>query len=379
MLITLLVFAQVSNSLRSVFLSQWGASEDGANSTKEWSIFQDFGQFDFIGVYTGFQFLSLVILLFISFYSKSLQIKASRSLHENMLHTVFRAPMSFFHANPLGRITNRFSKDISDVDKDTMPNIQKFLQSIFQLVGSLIVMCTTTVYTTAVVVPVFFSLAFVVRFFQRSNLEVKRLDSLSRGPIFSQYSECVNGLENIRAYRNERHELEKSAKAVDTHIALDLCQQSLDQWLNIVLVLLGSCLVLACCVFGVASVNLLGSAVSLMVIQVSTELSPVFASLLTNYAVAEQGLNAVERVDEYSNLESEKFESKEKPNIPEGWPRSGRIEFQKVVARYRADLAPILNGLTVTIEDGEKVRAHVRMHTHAHIYAPKYGHSRVQI
>ena len=54
---------------------------------------------------------------------------------------------------------------------------------------------------------------------------MKRLDSLSRGPIFSQFSECISGIDSIRAYRKEQHELSTGAKRVDVHIALDYTQQ----------------------------------------------------------------------------------------------------------------------------------------------------------
>ena len=114
--------------------------------------------------YAGLGAITVVSALIINFYSKTLSIRASVKLHEDMLNRVLRAPMAFFHANPVGRVTNRFSKDIDDVDKNSMPNIQKFIQSVFSLIGSLILMCTTTVYTTALVVPMFFGFFFVVRY-----------------------------------------------------------------------------------------------------------------------------------------------------------------------------------------------------------------------
>lgn len=150
--IGLLILNQIVNSLRSVFMSQW--SEAGTNKT--FPIFRHFTQSEFIVTYAGFQFLAILFVLVISFYSKHLGIKASHAMHGGMLKSVFRAPMQFFHANTLGRLINRFSKDIADLDKNTMPNMMKFVQSVFKLVGSLIVMCTTTVYTSAVVAPVFF-------------------------------------------------------------------------------------------------------------------------------------------------------------------------------------------------------------------------------
>lgn len=43
-------------------------------------------------------------------------LKASRQIHEKLLHCVMRARMHFFHTNLSGRIINRFAKDLYDVD-----------------------------------------------------------------------------------------------------------------------------------------------------------------------------------------------------------------------------------------------------------------------
>ena len=41
-------------------------------------------------------------------------------MHKNLLDRVMRSPMSFFDTTPLGRIVNRFAKDI-DVCDNTLP------------------------------------------------------------------------------------------------------------------------------------------------------------------------------------------------------------------------------------------------------------------
>lgn len=43
---------------------------------------------------------------------------ASKVMHTRMVWSVLRAPMSFFHSTPLGRITNRFSEDVGILDVD---------------------------------------------------------------------------------------------------------------------------------------------------------------------------------------------------------------------------------------------------------------------
>lgn len=45
---------------------------------------------------------------------------AAREFHKNMLLSVIGAKIRFFDLNPIGRIINRFSKDIGILD-DTLP------------------------------------------------------------------------------------------------------------------------------------------------------------------------------------------------------------------------------------------------------------------
>lgn len=43
-------------------------------------------------------------------------LKASRRIHEKLFHGITRAQMYFFNTNSSGRIINRFSKDMNDID-----------------------------------------------------------------------------------------------------------------------------------------------------------------------------------------------------------------------------------------------------------------------
>lgn len=43
-------------------------------------------------------------------------VHAAKELHNNLLSRTMRLPMSFFDCTPLGRIMNRFSKDVDTVD-----------------------------------------------------------------------------------------------------------------------------------------------------------------------------------------------------------------------------------------------------------------------
>ncbi len=55
-------------------------------------------------------------------------IKASEKLHFNAMLGVLRSPLSFFDKTPIGRILNRFSKDIASVDEDVPAQMAAFFE-----------------------------------------------------------------------------------------------------------------------------------------------------------------------------------------------------------------------------------------------------------
>ena len=62
-----------------------------------------------------------------------------------MVNRLLRAPMSFFHSNPHGRIINRFTKDITDIDKLMIMFTSMVLRAIVQLSGTLIIIGAATI------------------------------------------------------------------------------------------------------------------------------------------------------------------------------------------------------------------------------------------
>ena len=74
-----------------------------------------------MGVYAGLGLLQALFVLFGAFTLAIGGIFASKMLHDKMLSSIMRAPMSFFDTTPLGRILNRFSKDVYTID-ETIPS-----------------------------------------------------------------------------------------------------------------------------------------------------------------------------------------------------------------------------------------------------------------
>jgi len=65
-------------------------------------------------------------------------------------------------------------------------------------------------------------------------------------------------------------------------------------------------------------------------------------------------MNSVERMVHYAEeVEQENFKGDEQP--PESWPRNGSLEFKDLYLSYRPELPPVLKGLNMRLESGEKL------------------------
>ena len=80
-------------------------------------------------------------------------IFASKTLHSRMLKNILRSPMSFFDTTPLGRVLNRFSKDIYTIDEVIPRSIRMFLFTLFRIISALLVIVIATPTFAIVIIP----------------------------------------------------------------------------------------------------------------------------------------------------------------------------------------------------------------------------------
>lgn len=80
-------------------------------------------------------------------------IRAARFLHAALLENKLHTPQSFYDTTPIGRIINRFSKDIYVIDEVIPPTILMFLGTFFTSVSTILVIISSTPLFAVVIIP----------------------------------------------------------------------------------------------------------------------------------------------------------------------------------------------------------------------------------
>jgi ATP-binding cassette subfamily C (CFTR/MRP) protein 10 len=184
-LIMLFIFLmQASKNINDFWTSHW-VNDINANNGN--------ALFDLIilGVISGSNSLFTLIRSFIFAYGG---IKAAKLTFNELLDNVLEAPVSFFESNPLGRVLNRFSADTYSID-DQLPFITNiFFAQLFSIIGSLAVILFAQWYLIILLIPLLIFYEKIQEKYRYCSRELKRLDSVTSSPLFSNFAEILDGV-----------------------------------------------------------------------------------------------------------------------------------------------------------------------------------------
>ncbi|KAF9357890.1 Multidrug resistance-associated protein 1 [Mortierella sp. AD094] len=310
---------------------------------------------EFLGVYAALVIV-FMILSIISCYSAMVIAaqRASISLHERLLERVMRLPMSFFDTTPLGRTINRFSMDIYAVDESAPWHAILFIISLVSIIGSVIIIGVTTP-VFLVVLPILAIMYILIQsFYIRTSRQLKRIDAISRSPIYQQFSETLSGVATIRALRaHERFISENGAK---TDAAANALYSSLvaNRWLQVRLESVGAIVVLGAALAAVFSRNSLNTSSTGLALTYALSSTEMFTGLIRSFCGFENQLVAVERIDEFTRNKTE-APAVTDVKLPENWPQAGHVEFRNYSTRYREGLDLVIKNVSFEVQPTEKI------------------------
>ncbi|KAL4704833.1 hypothetical protein ACJJTC_001308 [Scirpophaga incertulas] len=313
-------------------------------------------RYDCIYIYTGMVIALVVISLLRSFMFFSMAMRASTRLHNNMFGAITRAPMRFFHLNPSGRILNRFSKDMGAVDEVLPSALLDVLQIGLSLIGIVVVVAIVNYWLlvpTLAIGIIFYGLRI---FYLSSSRSIKRLEGVTRSPVFSHLNATLQGITTIRAFGAQEALIREFDNHQDLHSSawylFIASSRAFGFWLDLVCVAYIGVVTLSFLVFGNEKY---GGNVGLAITQ-AMGLTGMFQWGMRQSTELENQMTSVERIEEYSNIESEPpLQSEPAKKPPPSWPEAGRVEFKHVFLYYSPGEPPVLKDLCFVIQPKEKV------------------------
>ncbi|SCZ99314.1 BZ3500_MvSof-1268-A1-R1_Chr7-2g09480 [Microbotryum saponariae] len=332
----------------------------------------------YMGIYALLGILQAVFSFLMGLASVFIGYNASRSLHRGAIQGVMHAPMSFFDTTPLGRIMNRFSKDIDTIDNTLNDSMRMALNTFGSVLGAIILISIVQPYFLIVVTFILCCYFYAASFYRTSAREIKRLgkcitrlgihrwhadlprlrssDNLLRSSLYAHFSETLSGLATIRAFGETDNFLKRNEEYIDIEnraYALTVINQ---RWLGFRLDMFGGLLVFIVAIFGVATRTKVSPAQTGLILSYILSIQAAFSWMVRQLAEVENDMNSVERILHYANnLEQEAPSDIEETRPDPSWPAHGAIEFENVFMSYRPELPPVLKGLSLRIEGGQKI------------------------
>ncbi|KAG0329331.1 hypothetical protein BG000_000100 [Podila horticola] len=344
LLLFLLIITQIAKVGNDLWLSWW--TRDKFHESEKFYMVL----YAVWGIAQGvFQFIN-------GFYFSLAGARAAKNLHQKALQNIFRAPSSFFDTTPLGRIINRFSKDVDACDNLLSESYRMFTGTAAIVLSTFILISTIFPYFLIPLVPMLVFYYYAAIYYRSSSRELKRIDSILRSSLYAHFSETLSGLATIRAYREQNRFIERNAYFIDLENRPYFMSYSIQRWLGVRLETIANTLVFCTSLLGVCGRTSIEPATIGLVLSYSMSVTGTFNWCVRQYAEVENNMNAVERLHHYA----EELEVEADAIIPDNrpsdqWPSAGAIKIRNLEMRYRPELPSVLHDLSLDIQGGEKI------------------------
>ncbi|KAI0547309.1 P-loop containing nucleoside triphosphate hydrolase protein [Xylaria curta] len=337
-----LIIAQGGNIATSLWLSYWTGDKFG------------YSQAVYIGVYAALGTGQAIFLFIFAILLTIFGTRASKALLHQAVVRTLRAPMSFFDTTPLGRITNRFSRDVDVMDNNLVDAMRMYFLTVITIISVFALIIAFFYYFAIALVPLALIFVLAASYYRASAREVKRFESVLRSVVFAKFSEGISGVASIRAYGLQGRFVSDLRNAIDEMNSAYYLTFSNQRWLSVRLDLIGNLLVFTTGILVVTSRFSVPPSIGGLVLSYILSIVQMLQFAVRQLAEVENGMNAVERLLHYgTQLEEEAPEHT--IDVRPSWPEKGEIVFDNVEMRYRANLPLVLKGLSIHVGGGERI------------------------
>ncbi|GET88665.1 ATP-binding cassette protein subfamily C, member 2, putative [Leishmania tarentolae] len=366
---------EVFNISAMLCLSMWTARRFDLSTTS------------YLLLYIGCVVLGTLTVPLRFYFSYEAMRRGCVRLHHGVLRSVSRGTMEFFDTTPLGRILNRFSRDV-DVADNTLPmSMLQMMNCLCSIFSSFLVTFSAQPIVIVVLVPCVYLYYRIMVFYNSANREIRRTSSVVKSPLFSLLGEALTGSATITAYHRASTVMQEALRRLDLVYSCSILENMANRWLGVRVEFLSNVVVSMIVLIGIGRTVLMETntewiALVSLSLTMATQTTATLNWLLRQVASVEADMNSVERLLYYTHevpqehmpeldaevnalekrtgrtaevTETVVIESAGAASSALHPVQAGSLVLEGVQMRYREGLPLVLRGVSFQIAPREKV------------------------
>eukprot|EP01130_Rhizamoeba_saxonica_P010479 TRINITY_DN4290_c0_g2_i1.p1 TRINITY_DN4290_c0_g2~~TRINITY_DN4290_c0_g2_i1.p1 ORF type:complete len:1213 (-),score=271.96 TRINITY_DN4290_c0_g2_i1:21-3659(-) len=310
----------------------------------------------YLEIYILISMISALFGAVSNFFWAKTSLDCGIKMHSEQVFSVLRSPMRYFYSTPTGRIVNRFSKDQQSADRDIPQSLIDLVMCIMSVLATIVVISVNSPWFIIPVIPICAVYYFVSQYFSETAREIGRLVSISFSPIFSYYSESIEGLNTIRAYNQEERFVSGIENRIDENERTIFSRTGSFRWLGLRIYALGAVCVLSVNCIAIFSRGNLSPGVAGLIISLAQGITGELNWFTRCSALLESQINSIERIIRLIENENEAELEIAHTEPSHDWPSEGNIDFIRVCMKYKEDQENyVLDDVSFSVSGREKI------------------------
>jgi len=298
------------------------------------------------------------ILAFANLYFVTVPISLGNAqiLHDKMLWSTMRAPMTFFDINSLGRLINRFTGDLGSMDAFAQAG-SVVLRAFLNILLTLIPIIMGAPQLLILLIPLVWYANSTRRSYVPAQRKITRISASANSPILAHAEDSLKGQMTVRAFNQKERFEDSFVDYVNYWSKAAFFRDTFTQWLNLrihlttVLLTFGAAMGMT----QLAGWGIIGASYAGVILNFCERCGQMIGVFISRLAHTEVQGVSLERVLEYIDMKNEAAYRIEATQPSEAWPQSGRVSFDNLAVRYNSDGPEVLRNLSLSINRGEKI------------------------
>ena len=348
-IIFFVITIQIFKMQSDIWLGYWSSHQTKENKTRNYLIYA---------------FLCLCSFTF-NYCLLNTKLKStlivSKRVHDLMINNLILAPISSYHETvPKGQIFNRLTKDLNNVDTESVDQVEELINVILSFTLS-VSLCSYYQPYCLFLCPILFYLGQKwTQFNSKCFRELYRIEGIVRAPLLNIINEAIPGTIIIRVFECQKEFIDKYFKSIDENFKIRIILNGVNNLYDLILdslsAILASCILIFCLIykdkFEATQIGLLIINYENIHVKMISGLHTLrsFKNTLVEY---ERCMELVEIPKEKSVIK--KLDGGNFDKNSENWLKNGKIEFKNFSVKYRKDTELVLKNINILINPGEKI------------------------